>query len=165
MVGPRRAGLRKRFISELVAARSRTQRTWENLNRSLVGCHTSTLELGASQVQAAIHAVTRPPFGRSSSVYSWEFTYAGIRLGFDLILLRAGTYDGCLSYADLGIPPRVTVTAFAHAVRGREAGERNRLLPCPALSRSCARPIPATTRLCRYRGPCSTALRAATRDR
>ena len=64
-------------------------------------------ELGAAAPAARI--------GRGSSAYVWTFTLAGVRIGFDLVLLQAGGYRGYLSYADLGEPPLSTVEAFAPA--------------------------------------------------
>jgi hypothetical protein len=51
----------------------------------------------------------------TSAAYAWAFTIPGIRIGFDLVLFTAGTYEGYITYADLGPPELATVQAFADA--------------------------------------------------
>jgi hypothetical protein len=55
-----------------------------------------------------IHVRERPvsflTVGRGSSAYAWTFTVSGIPVGDDLILFRAGAYEGYLTYADVGSP-------------------------------------------------------------
>lgn len=91
------------------------RQTWKRFDRALARCRTGTLLLGGTRVEVAVHPLAFPPLGRASSAYAWTFTYAGIELGFDLVLFETGPYYGYLSYADLGSPRPSTVTAFARA--------------------------------------------------
>ncbi|HET9076111.1 MAG TPA: alpha/beta hydrolase [Acidimicrobiales bacterium] len=102
-------------LAEVLATGPGVQQTWQNLDRSLAACRSTTLDIAGARVQAAIHTLPLPALGPPSSAYAWDFTYSGIRFGVDLVLFRTGAYDGYLSYADLGPPPAATVTAFAEA--------------------------------------------------
>ena len=91
------------------------QQTWKRFDRALANCRTATLLLGGTRVKVAVHHLAFPRLGRTSSAYAWTFTYAGIKFWFDLVIFETGSYDGYLSYADLGSPRLSTVTAFARA--------------------------------------------------
>lgn len=102
-------------LGEVLASGAQVGRTWTRFDRALARCRTATLQLGGTRVKASVRPVALPRLGRSSSAYAWTFTLAGIRIGFDLVLFRTGSYAGYLSYADLGSPRVSTVTAFARA--------------------------------------------------
>lgn len=102
-------------MAEVVASGPQAQQYWQNLNRSLAACRTATLDIEGTKVQAAVQPSTLPPVGQSSSAYALDFTLSGIHFQSDLVLFRAGPYDGYVSYPDLGTPFTATVAAFAGA--------------------------------------------------
>jgi pimeloyl-ACP methyl ester carboxylesterase len=106
-------------VGEVLASGAQAQQAWSRFDHALARCRTTTLVFGTTKVRATIRPVSLPRIGRSSSAYAWTFTLAGIRLGFDLVLFHTGTYDGYLSYADLGSPKASTVTAFARAAAAK----------------------------------------------
>ena len=62
-----------------------------------------------------IRPISFPRVGSESSAYAWTFTISGVPIGDDLILFHAGSYEGYLTYADVGSPSPATVQAFANA--------------------------------------------------
>lgn len=116
-------------VAEVVASGPQVQQTWMNLNGSLAGCRTATLNIGGTPVRAAIQPLTLPPLGQTSSAYAWDFTYSGVRFGVDLVLFETGTYAGYFSYADLGFPRVATVTAFAKAAVSKVEDRSTARLP------------------------------------
>lgn len=108
-------------LGEVLATGAPVAQTWRRFDRALARCRTVTLELGSTKADATVHALAFPRIGRGSSAYAWTFTVAGIRFGFDLVLFRAGSYEGYLSYADLGSPRTATVAAFARAAAAKAA--------------------------------------------
>lgn len=102
-------------VSEVVAGGPQVQQYWQSLDRSLGACHTATLDIGGTKVQAAVEPATIPTVGQFSSAYALDFTVSGIRFQSDLVVFQTGAYDGYVSYSDLGSPSTATVTAFARA--------------------------------------------------
>ncbi len=139
-------------LAEVVASGPGVQRTWQNLDASLAGCRTATLNMGGTKVQASIQPLTLPPLGETSSAYAWDLTYSGIRLGVDLVVFQTRTYDGYLSYADLGSPPAATVAAFAKAaVTKVENGSTARLPDTFSITSAPVRTVHTTLGTVAYR--------------
>ncbi len=116
-------------LGEVVASGPQVQQTWQRLNASLAGCHTATLLLGGTKVQATVRPLALAGVPQISSAYAWNFTFSGIPLGFDLMLFQTGIYAGYVSYADLGTPSITTVTAFVKAAI--EKAETGSTAPVP----------------------------------
>jgi pimeloyl-ACP methyl ester carboxylesterase len=57
--------------------------------------------------------------GSWSSAYAWTLTISGVPVGVDLILFRAGSYDGYLTYSGVGAPATAAVRAFAVAAAAK----------------------------------------------
>ena len=108
-------------FGEVLGSGARAQQAWTRFGRALARCRTATLVFGTTKAEASIHPLSLPRVGRSSSAYAWTFRLGGVRIGFDLVLFQRGTYDGYLSYADLGSPQASTVTAFARAAETKAA--------------------------------------------
>ena len=102
-------------LGEVLAAGPRAQRQWQSLNSALARCRTATITVGGVTSPVTIRPISFPRVGGGSTAYAWTFTVSGIPVGDDLILFRAGSYEGYLSYADVGSPSPATVQAFADA--------------------------------------------------
>ena len=102
-------------LSEVLATGPQAPQRWQSLARALARCRTAALTIGGTKVKATIRPVPFPRVASTSSAYAWAFTISGIRVGFDLVLFGTGTYEGYLTYSDLGPPTAATVKAFADA--------------------------------------------------
>jgi hypothetical protein len=78
-------------------------------------CRTATITVGGVESPVTIRPMSFPRVGSGSTAYGWTFTVSGVPVGDDLILFRAGSYEGYLTYADVGSPSPATVRAFADA--------------------------------------------------
>ena len=108
-------------IGEVLATGPQAQRTWQSLGRLLARCRTATISSGGQKAAVTIRPLPFPRVGSSSSAYAWAFTISGIRLGVDIVLFKAGSYTGYLTYAGLGSPAMATVQAFADAAADKAA--------------------------------------------
>jgi pimeloyl-ACP methyl ester carboxylesterase len=102
-------------LGEVLATGPQAQRAWQRLGRALARCRTATITIEGKKASATIRPVPFPRAGGISSAYAWAFTIAGIRVGADLVLFRAGGYQGYLTYSDLGQPAAAAVRAFVGA--------------------------------------------------
>ena len=102
-------------LSEVLATGPQARQRWQSLAREMARCRTATLTIEGTKVKATIRPLPFPRIASTSSAYAWGFTIAGIRIGFDLLLLETGTYAGYLTYSDLGPPTAATVQAFVDA--------------------------------------------------
>jgi pimeloyl-ACP methyl ester carboxylesterase len=102
-------------LGQVLATGARVEQVWDRFGGALASCRSALLKLGNTTVEATVRRLAFPRLGRTSSAYSWAFTLAGIRVGFDLVLFQTSRYDGYLSYADLGQPATATGAAFARA--------------------------------------------------
>ena len=102
-------------LGEVLAAGPQAQRQWQRLNSALARCQTATITVAGEKAPVTIQPISFPQVGSGSTAYAWTFTVAGIPVGDDLILFRAGSYEGYLAYADVGSPAPATVQAFANA--------------------------------------------------
>jgi pimeloyl-ACP methyl ester carboxylesterase len=102
-------------LGEVLAAGPQAQRQWQSLGSALARCRTATITVGGVTAPVTIRPMSFPRVGSGSTAYAWTFTVSGIPVGDDLILFRAGSYEGYLTYADVGSPSPVTVQAFADA--------------------------------------------------
>jgi len=108
-------------LGEVLATGPEVRQTWTRLSDALARCRTATLGLGRTKVRAAVHPLALAKLAAHTSAYAWTFTLGGIEFSFDLVLFRTSSYDGILSYADLGSPPPSTVTAFVRAAIAKAA--------------------------------------------
>ena len=102
-------------LGEVLAAGPQAQRQWQSLGSALARCRTATITVGGVKSPVTIRPISFPTVGSGSTAYAWTFTVSGIPVGDDLILFRAGSYEGYLTYADVGSPSPATVQAFANA--------------------------------------------------
>jgi len=102
-------------LGEVLATGPQAQRQWQSLDSALARCQTATITVAGDRAPVTIRPMSFPRVGSWSSAYAWTFTISGIPVGVDLILFRAGSYDGYLSYGGVGTPAVATVQAFADA--------------------------------------------------
>jgi pimeloyl-ACP methyl ester carboxylesterase len=102
-------------LGEVLATGAPAGQVWDRFDTALASCRSALLQFGNTKVEATVRRLAFPRQGRISSAYSWAFTLAGIRVGFDLVVFQTSRYDGYLSYANLGAPATATVEAFARA--------------------------------------------------
>jgi pimeloyl-ACP methyl ester carboxylesterase len=69
-----------------------------------------------------IRPISFPRVGSGSTAYAWTFTVSGIPVGDDLILFRAGSYEGHLTYADVGSPSITALGLHRPGVLGWSMG-------------------------------------------
>ena len=86
-----------------------------------------------------IRPMSFPRVGSGSTAYAWTFTVSGIPVGDDLILFRAGSYEGYLTYADVGSPSPATVQAFADAAVAK--AEHGSTAPVPGAVSITSAPV------------------------
>jgi hypothetical protein len=108
-------------LGEVLASGPQAQRRWQSLDSSLARCRTATITVEGEKAPVAIRPLSFPRVGSWSSAYAWTLTISGIPVGVDLILFRAGSYDGYLTYTDVGSPAADTVRAFAGAAAAKAA--------------------------------------------
>ena len=133
-------------LGEALATGAEVDRAWNSFDHELAGCHSATLVVGGTKATATIRRLAFPAIARTSAVYEWAFTSAGIRIGFDLVLFETGRYAGELTYADLGTPPTATVEAFVEAAVAK--AQTGSTAPVPdAISIASAPVQSAATRL------------------
>ena len=115
-------------LGEVLATGPQAQRQWQSLDGALARCRTATITVAGDKAPVTIRPAAFPRVGSWSAAYAWTFTIAGIPVGDDLVLFRAGGYDGYLTYAGVGSPSAATVQAFAAAaVAKAEHGETARV--------------------------------------
>jgi pimeloyl-ACP methyl ester carboxylesterase len=102
-------------LGEVLATGPRADQAWARFGAALEHCRSATLQFGKAKAAATVRRLSFPRLGRLSSAYAWSFTLSGIRLGFDIVLFQTHSYDGYISYANLGAPLSATVAAFAKA--------------------------------------------------
>jgi len=102
-------------LGEVLATGPQAQRQWQSLNSAMARCQTATITVAGQKAPVTIRPISFPRVGGGSSAYAWTFTVSGIPVGDDIILFRAGSYEGYLTYADVGSPSPATVQAFADA--------------------------------------------------
>jgi pimeloyl-ACP methyl ester carboxylesterase len=102
-------------LGEVLATGPQAQRQWQSHDSALARCQTATVTVAGDKAPVTIRPMSFPRVGSWSSAYAWTFTISGIPVGVDLILFRAGSYDGYLSYSGVGTPAVATVRAFADA--------------------------------------------------
>jgi pimeloyl-ACP methyl ester carboxylesterase len=102
-------------LGEVLATGPQAQRQWRSLNTALARCQTATITVAGEKAQVTIRPISFPRVGSGSSAYAWTFTVSGIPIGDDIILFHAGSYEGYLTYAEVGFPLPATVQAFANA--------------------------------------------------
>jgi pimeloyl-ACP methyl ester carboxylesterase len=117
-------------LGEVLATGPQAQREWQSLDSALARCRTATITVAGEQAPVAIRPLSFPRVGSSSSAYAWTFTVSGIPVGADLILFHAGSYEGYLTYADVGAPATATVQAFAAAAVAK--AEHGSTTPVPS---------------------------------
>jgi pimeloyl-ACP methyl ester carboxylesterase len=86
-----------------------------------------------------IRPISFPRVGSGSTAYAWTFTVSGIPVGDDLVLFRAGSYEGYLTYADVGSPSPATVHAFADAAVAK--AEHGSTAPVPGAVSITSAPV------------------------
>jgi pimeloyl-ACP methyl ester carboxylesterase len=116
-------------LGEVLATGPQAQRQWQSLNSALARCQAATITVAGEKAPVAISPLSFPRVGSWSSAYSWTLTLSGIPVGVDLILFRAGSYDGYLTYTAVGAPATATVQAFAEAAAAK--AERGSTPPVP----------------------------------
>jgi pimeloyl-ACP methyl ester carboxylesterase len=126
-------------LGEVLAAGPQAQRQWQRLDSALARCRTATITVGGVKSPVTIRPVSFPTVGSGSSAYAWTFTVSGIPVGDDLILFRAGTYEGYLTYADVGSPSPATVQAFANAAAAK--AEHGSTSPVPGTVSITSAPV------------------------
>jgi pimeloyl-ACP methyl ester carboxylesterase len=126
-------------LGEVLAAGPRAQRQWQSLNSALARCRTATITVGGVQAPVTIRPISFPRVGGGSTAYAWTFTVSGIPVGDDLILFRAGSYEGYLTYADVGSPSPATVHAFADAAVAK--AEHGSTAPVPGAVSITSAPV------------------------
>ena len=109
------------YIGEVLAAGPQGQQRWQSLGRLLARCRTATISSGGQKATVTIQPLPFPRVGSTSSAYAWAFTIGGIRFGVDIVLFKAGTDTGYLTYVGLGSPAVATVQAFASAAADKAA--------------------------------------------
>ncbi|MGD0607989.1 MAG: alpha/beta hydrolase [Streptosporangiaceae bacterium] len=109
------------YIGEVLATGPQGQQRWQSLGQTLARCRTATISSGGQKATVTIQPLPFPRVGSTSSAYAWTFTVGGIRFGVDIVLFKAGTDTGYLTYAGLGSPAVPTVQAFADAAAGKAA--------------------------------------------
>jgi pimeloyl-ACP methyl ester carboxylesterase len=102
-------------LGEVLATGPQAQPMWQSLDSSLARCQTATLTVAGDKAPVAIRPLSFPRIGSWSSAYSWTLTFSGIPVDVDLLLFRAGGYEGSLTYTSVGTPAVATVQAFADA--------------------------------------------------
>jgi pimeloyl-ACP methyl ester carboxylesterase len=102
-------------LGEVLATGPQAQRQWQSLDRALARCQTATITIAGEKAPVTIRPISFPQVGSGSTAYAWTFTVSGVPVGDDIILFHAGTYEGYLTYADVGSPSPATVQAFANA--------------------------------------------------
>ncbi len=102
-------------LGEVVATGTQVRQQWQALGGALARCRTATITIASSQVRATVRPVSLPRVAGRSSAYAWTFSFAGVQIGFDLVLFETGSYVGYLTYSDLGAPDAATVTALVNA--------------------------------------------------
>lgn len=102
-------------LGEVLATGPQAQRQWQSLNSAMARCQTATITVAGQKAPVTIRPISFPRVGGGSSAYAWTFTVSGIPVGDDIILFHAGSYEGYLTYADIGSPSPATVRAFADA--------------------------------------------------
>ena len=126
-------------LGEVLAAGPQAQRQWQGLNSALARCRTATITVGGVQAPVTIRPISFPRVGSGSTAYAWTFTVSGIPVGDDLILFRAGSYEGYLAYADVGSPSPATVQAFADAAVAK--AEHGTTAPVPGAVSITSAPV------------------------
>ena len=102
-------------FGEVLTTGPQAQQMWQSLGRALARCRTATVTIAGVKATATIQPLPFPRVASTTEAYAWGFAIAGVRIGLDLVLFRAGSYAGYLTYADLGTPAVATVQAFAAA--------------------------------------------------
>jgi pimeloyl-ACP methyl ester carboxylesterase len=102
-------------LGEELVTGPQAQRMRQSLDRALARCRTATITIAGTKAKATINHLSFPQVAGTADAYVWAFTFAGIRIGFDLVQFNAGMYTGYLTYADLGPPTVATVKAFVNA--------------------------------------------------
>jgi pimeloyl-ACP methyl ester carboxylesterase len=116
-------------FGEALATGPQAQRQWQSLDSSLARCQTATITVAGQKAAASIRPLSFPRVGSWSSAYAWTLTISGIPVDVDLILFRAGNYQGYLTYTAVGTPTVATVQAFADAAAAK--AERGSTTPVP----------------------------------
>ena len=116
-------------LGEVLATGPQAQRQWQSLDGALARCQTVTITVSGVKAPVAIRPLSFPRVGSWSSAYAWTFTLSGIPIGVDLVLFRAGSYDGYVAYSGVGTPAAATVRAFADAAAAK--AERGSTAPVP----------------------------------
>jgi pimeloyl-ACP methyl ester carboxylesterase len=130
---------------EVLAAGPQAHQLWQRLDRTLAGCRTATITIAGTKAVAAIRPLSFPRTAGAFAAYAWTFTVAGIRIGVDMVLFDAGTYQGYLTCSDLGTPATATMRAFTGAAAAK--AERGATAPVGATSIVSAPVRTAHTRL------------------
>jgi hypothetical protein len=115
-------------FGEVFASGPQAQRQWQSLDTALARCRAATITVAGVQAPVAIRPISFPRVGSWTSAYSWTFTLSGISSGADLVLFHVGSYDGYLTYSDLGTRATATVRAFAGAAAAK--AEQGSTAPC-----------------------------------
>ena len=126
-------------LGEVLAAGPQAQRQWQSLDGALANCRTATITVAGDKAPVTIRPVSFPRVGTWSAAYAWTFTIEGIPVGDDLILFRAGDYEGYLSYAGVGSPAPATVQAFAEAAAAK--AEHGSTAPVPGTVSITSAPV------------------------
>jgi pimeloyl-ACP methyl ester carboxylesterase len=102
-------------IGEVLASGPSVHQRWGRVERALARCHNVTIPLGRLRVPATVRPLAFPSLAATSAAYSFAFTIAGIKIGFDLVLFETSHYGGYIAYSDLGGPSVATVHTFLSA--------------------------------------------------
>ena len=116
-------------LGEVLATGPQAQRQWQSLDGALARCQAATITVAGVKAPVAIQPLSFPRVGSWSSAYAWTFTLSGIPIGVDLVLFRAGSYEGYVGYSAVGTPAMTTVRAFADAAVTK--AERGSTAPVP----------------------------------
>lgn len=95
-------------LGEALATGPGAQRQWRDLSRALAGCRTATITVAGKKAEATIEPLAFPRTAGVSAAYAWDLTIDGVRIVADLLIFRAGGYEGYLTYSDLGQPAAPT---------------------------------------------------------
>jgi pimeloyl-ACP methyl ester carboxylesterase len=126
-------------LVEVLATGPQARQMWRQLDRALAHCRRTTLILGGRSLKSTVRPLVFPKVGSSSSAYAWRFRIAGVEIGFDMVIFRAGAYDGYVAYADFGSPDVATVKAFVDAAVAK--AETSATAPVPATVSVATAPV------------------------
>lgn len=110
-------------LEELLASGPGADAAYTTVANALAACKSVTLSAQGKTLKGTIGQMSFPSVGTESVAYSLGFTITTVNVGFDLVLFKAGGYDGLVGYADLGTPNITTAEAFAKEAVAKAEGQ------------------------------------------